>query len=268
MKIVVNETEAFAATGGKPFDPELPTVVFIHGSGLDHRSFALQTRWFAYHGYSVLAPDLPGHSLSKGDPCKSIEESADWLGDLLDATGVKAAHIVGHSQGFLTALEFAKNNPNRVLSLCAIGSAAAIPVNQALIDTAKDSSAKAAHMMVNWGFGPGAHNGQSAVPGMQPIAIGRAIMSQNPLAIDLQACADYTAGADSAQKLGNIRACCILADKDKMTPVKSGIKLASDLGIEPIIIKGYGHMLPIEAPRKTLSALRDFISSVKSQAAA
>jgi len=266
MRLSVNQTEIFTATGGKPFDASLPTVVFLHGSGLDHRSFALQARWFAYHGYSVLAPDFPGHSLSKGEPCSSIEESAVWLADFLDKAGVTAAHIVGHSQGFLTALEFAKTHPDRILSLCAIGTAAGIPVNQALIDTAKDSAAKAAYMMVNWGFGPGAHNGISAVPGMQPLAIGRAIMSANPLAVDLQACADYSGGAKAAQTLGNILGCCILADKDKMTPLKAGVKLAESMGVIPTIIKGYGHMLPIEAPRKTLEALRQFISSVQGRA--
>ena len=28
----------------------------------------LQSRYFAYRGYSVLAPDFPGHGLSAGDP--------------------------------------------------------------------------------------------------------------------------------------------------------------------------------------------------------
>ena len=268
MRLSVNDHEVFVATGGKVFDRNLPTVIFLHGSGLDHRSFALQTRWFAYHGFSVLAPGLPGHSLSGGKACTSIEESSKWLADFLDAAGVKSAHLVGHSQGFLTVLEFSKNNPDRVFSITAIGTAAAIPVNEALIDTAKESSSRAANMMVNWAFGPQAHNGRSAVPGMQPIAIGRAIMSQNPLATDLQACADYTGGIDAANALGDIPSCCILADKDKMTPIKSGLILAETMGTTPIVIQGYGHMLPIEAPRKTRNALRDFISSIQNQAAA
>jgi len=265
MELTVNKQKIYAATGGKDFDPTLPTVIFLHGSGLDHRSWALQTRWFAYHGYSVLAPDLPGHSLSEGTACETIEQSADWLAQFLDAANVKAAHIVGHSQGFLTALEFAKHNPDRVLSLTAIGTAAAIPVNQALIHTAKASSAKAAHMMVNWGFGPAAHRGISAVPGMQPIGIGRAIMSANPLAADLQACADYKGGPDAVAGLGNIPSCCVLATDDKMTPMKAGLKLAEAMGVAPVILSGYGHMLPIEAPKQTLSALRDFISSVQTR---
>jgi len=251
MELIVNDATVYVATGGKEFNPELPTVLFLHGSGGDHRTWALQTRWFAYHGYSVLAPDLPGHSLSGGDALKAIEESEPWLTEFLDKAGAKAAHIVGHSQGFLSALAFAKE-------------AAAIPVNQPRIDTAKESSAKAAHMMCNWGFGPKAHMGISSVPGMQPIAISRAIMSRNPLAADLQACADYTAGADIAASL-KMPAHCILATADKMTPLKAGKALAETMGVTPTIIEGHGHMLPLEAPRETLAALRSFIQSVQTQ---
>lgn len=261
MELTVNNAPVYVATGGKEFNAELPTVLFLHGSGGDHRTWAQQTRWFAYHGYSVLAPDLPGHSLSGGEAFTSIEESGLWLAEFLKAAKVERAHIVGHSQGFLTALAFAQDHADKILSLTAIATGAAIPVNQALIDTAKDSSAKAAHMMVNWGFGPDAHGGISAVPGMQPIAICRAIMSANPLAADLQACADYKTGADTAKAL-DLPAHCILASHDKMTPMKAGKALAADLGCEVSVIEGYGHMLPLEAPKHTLVALRDFIQSV------
>jgi len=267
MDLTINKAPVYVATGGKDFNSDLPTVLFLHGSGGDHRTWALQTRWFAYHGYSVLAPDLPGHSLSGGEAFVSIEESGPWLSNFLKAAGVKAAHVVGHSQGFLSALELAKAAPENLLSLTAVGTAAAIPVNQALIDTAKASSAKAAHMMCNWGFGPGAHMGISSVPGMQPIAISRAIMSRNPLAADLQACADYKVGAEIAASL-DIPSHCILASADKMTPIKSGLALAESMGVTPTIIEGYGHMLPLEAPKKTLAALRAFIEPVQSKRAA
>ncbi|MCZ6797292.1 MAG: alpha/beta hydrolase, partial [Gammaproteobacteria bacterium] len=81
MELMVRKTATYASTGGKEFNPGLPTVLFVHGSGLDHRSWALQTRWFAYNGYSVLAPDFPGHSLSAGEPLKSIEAMGLWLAD-------------------------------------------------------------------------------------------------------------------------------------------------------------------------------------------
>ena len=262
MELIINDAPVYVATGGKDFDSKLPTVIFLHGSGGDHRTWALQTRWFAYHGYSVLAPDLPGHSLSGGKAFTRIEESEVWLAEFLEKTGVSAAHFVGHSQGFLSALAFAKVHQDKILSLTAVGTAAAIPVNQALIDTAKDSSAKAAHMMCNWGFGPNAHMGASSVPGMQPIAISRAIMSRNPLEADLQACADYVDGMDVVKTL-NVPLHCILATDDKMTPLKAGKVLAAAMGVEPTIIQGAGHMLPLEAPKQTLMGLRAFIENVQ-----
>jgi len=117
MKLSVNGLEAFVATGGRPFDASLPTVVFLHGAGFDHTAWALHDRWFAHHGFAVLAPDLPGHGRSEGPPLPSIGEMADWAIALLDAAGVDGAHLVGHSMGSLIALEAAARHPERVTAL-------------------------------------------------------------------------------------------------------------------------------------------------------
>jgi len=262
MRLSVNGHETHIATGGKEFDSSLPTVLFLHGSGLDHRSWALQTRWFAYNSFGVLAPDFPGHSLSKGETCTSIEQSGNWLLDFLDAAGVEDVHIVGHSQGFLSALELAKLRPSLVKSLTGVGTAAAIPVNPMLIDTAKKSAVNAAEMMLQWGFGNQTHMGVSPTPGMQPIAIGRQIMGSNPLAIDLQCCADYTVGVDALSYIESPSA-MILAGQDKMTPLKTGLQAAENLNAKLTVLNDYGHMLPIEAPKQVLVALREFIVSVE-----
>lgn len=262
MELQVNGHKTYAATGGKEFDASLPTVLFIHGSGLDHRSWALQTRWFAYNGYSVLAPDFPGHSLSEGDALTSIEAQGQWLVDFLEAANVTSAHVVGHSQGFLCALELAKNAADKVASLSGIGTAAAIPVNPALIETALESTSKAADLMLQWGFGQKAQMGISAVPGMQPIAIGRQIMASNPLAVDLQACANYESGEAVAESL-NVPTQLVLAGQDRMTPQKAGKALGKTMNAQVTVIENYGHMLPIEAPKRCLQSLRDFISSIE-----
>jgi len=187
MYLDVRGQKTYAATGGKEFDPDLPVVMFVHGSGLDHRSWALQTRWFAYNGYAVLAPDLPGHSLSAGEPLESIEEMGAWLADFIRASGAGKIHAIGHSQGFLDVLELARQAPELLKSITGVGTAGAIPVNPALIAAAKTSAGDAADMLLMWGFGPDAQYGISAVPGMQPIAIGRQIMARNPLYADLLA---------------------------------------------------------------------------------
>jgi len=36
MRLSVDGHEIFAATGGRPFDPALPAIVFLHGAGFDH----------------------------------------------------------------------------------------------------------------------------------------------------------------------------------------------------------------------------------------
>ena len=99
MKFNVDNEEVFASTGGRSFDKSKPLIIFVHGSGLTHMCWVLQTRYFAFHGYSVLALDLPGHGLSKGKSLKSIEEMAEWINKVIDAVGYKEASLVGHSQG-------------------------------------------------------------------------------------------------------------------------------------------------------------------------
>lgn len=262
MRVNINNAEAFIGTGGQAFTADKPVVLFLHGSGLDHRGWSLQARWFAFNGYSVLAPDLPGHSLSGGEALTTIEETRDWLVAMLDLLNVQSVHAVGHSQGFLAALELAAMHPERVESLAGIGTAAAIPVNPALIETAEKSAFSAASMMLNWGFGSGIHKGASPVPGTQPIGQGRFIMGNNPLAADLKACAAYQGGAAavaSIASVGNCPAAMILAGQDKMTPIKAGRAVAEELGSELTILEEFGHMLPLEAPAEVLAALKAFI---------
>jgi pimeloyl-ACP methyl ester carboxylesterase len=146
--------------------------------------------------------------------------------------------------------------------LTGIGTAGAIPVNPALIDAALESAGKAAEMLLQWGFGNHSQFGMSAVPGMQPIAIGRQIMSKNPLAADLQACANYTSGDEVASTL-DIPSHLILAGQDRLTPLKAGKILAEKLKAQITVIEGYGHMLPIEAPRRCLHRLRESIAAFR-----
>ncbi|MGA7813275.1 alpha/beta fold hydrolase, partial [Caballeronia sp.] len=79
MMLDVNGAQAYAYTGGNAFDPSRPAAVFIHGAQHDHSVWALQSRYFAYHGLSVLAVDLPGHSRSAGPALRSIGALADWI---------------------------------------------------------------------------------------------------------------------------------------------------------------------------------------------
>ena len=117
MKHELNGARLHIATGGLEFDSTKPVLLFLHGSGQSHLTWVLQSRYFAHRGYAVLAPDLPGHGLSDGDPLTSIADMADWVDSLLDSLGVASATLVAHSQGVLVALEAAKRHPQRVGAL-------------------------------------------------------------------------------------------------------------------------------------------------------
>src|ERR1700693_1009261 len=117
MQLSVNGFDTFCATGGRPLYPSLPAVVMLHGAGFDHSTWALHTRWFAHHGFSVLAPDLPGHGRSAGPSLTSIAEMADWTAALIDAAGTAKAHLIGHSMGSLISLEAAARHPGKVSAL-------------------------------------------------------------------------------------------------------------------------------------------------------
>ena len=114
MRVAVDGTQVYAYTGGRALDVARPTIVFVHGAAHDHSVFALQSRYFAHHGYAALAVDLPAHGRSDGAPLASVEAIADWIGALLDALDVSEASLVGHSMGALAALEAAARIPRRV----------------------------------------------------------------------------------------------------------------------------------------------------------
>ena len=97
----------FAYTAAHELEPAKLTVAFVHGAGLDHAWFGLQSRYFGYHGRNVLALDFPGHGRSEGPPLPTIAAMADWVSAVLKKLEIRKASIVGHSMGSLVSLEFA-----------------------------------------------------------------------------------------------------------------------------------------------------------------
>src|SRR6202035_1680789 len=147
MQLSLNDTDIFVATGGREFDVSQPTIVLLHGAGFDHTAWALHSRWFAHHGYGVLAPDLPGHGRSGGAPLAAIADMADWTAALLDAAGAATARLVGHSMGSLIALETAARHPAKVSALGLIGTAAIMSVGPDLLKAAEANDHAAVDMV-------------------------------------------------------------------------------------------------------------------------
>jgi pimeloyl-ACP methyl ester carboxylesterase len=259
MQLTVNGSQTFAATGGQPFDPKLPVVVLLHGAGFDHSAWALHSRWFAHHGFGVLAPDLPGHGRSQGKPLTSIEALADWTIALLDAAGAANAKLIGHSMGSLIALEATARHPSRVSELCLIATSDAMAVSADLLGAAEKNEHDAIDMVSIWGLGFSAEIGGSLAPGVwMHGGAQRKLEAARPgvLHADLAACNAYR-NAIAAARTANIPATLILGERDMMTSVKNGRALAAAFpNARTVVLKGAGHMLMAERPDEVLSACR------------
>ena len=265
MKFKVNNEEVFASTGGRPLDKDKPLIIFVHGSGLTHMVWVLQTRYFAFHGYSVLALDMPGHGLSGGESLKSIEDMADWVNDVIDGVGFKEASLVGHSQGCLITVECTSRYPEKIKTLSLMGGAGAIPINPELLALAEKSDPKAVDLMMDWAHGPSGHFGGHPVPGLYHLNTGSMLIQsreiKDTLGVDFRACDNYKNGFEAAKTL-SLPTLNILADQDKMCPLKEGKKLASSIqDCELYIIENCGHMMLLEEADKTLAALKKFITT-------
>jgi len=288
MELELNGQAAYAYTGGKPFDAALPCVVFIHGAQNDHSVWGLQSRWFAHHGFSVLAVDLPGHGRSAGKPLSSIEDLADWIelllekvmrsgipfrdgadsalhaGDSASRAGntAKSVSLVGHSMGSLTALECASRHPARIARVAMIGTAVPMPVSDVVFGASKDKEPKAIAMINTWSHSPRGTIGGNTVPGMWLLGTSRRLMQRQKPGVlhnDLAACNAYAHGMDAAAAL-TCPALIISGNKDMMTHPKAAAKLATIIkDVRSVSLDGAGHALMAEQPDAVLDALRNFI---------
>lgn len=251
-----------ASTAGRPFEPSLPGVVFIHGAGFDRTIWQMQARYFSHHGYAVLVVDLPGHGRSPGPGPDSIGAHSEIVKKLISASGLGTATLVGHSMGSLIALEL--GNSDAVDRLVLTGAAAEMPVHPELLAAAQADDHKAVELVTAWGYGKPAHLGGHPGAGVWLTGGGMRLLersSSGVLGRDLAACNAYEGGKQAAATV-SVPSLVLSGSKDRMTPPAAGRTLANEIpGGAFEVIEGAGHMMMLEAPNETLSALRVFIEA-------
>ena len=259
------KTAAYAYTGGKAFDARSPCVVFIHGALHDHSVWTLLARWYAHHGWGVLAVDQPGHARSTGAPLADVEALADWTLALLDAAGVQRAALVGHSMGSLIALEAAARAPERVSQLVMVGTAVPMKVSEALLNTARDEPNRAIDMVTAFSHSTLAPKPSYPGPGAWVSGGFRALMRRvqagqrgvNLFHHDFTLCDRYANGLKAAARV-RCPASLILGDRDQMTTPRQTRDIAEALKAKVINVPA-GHDLMAEAPEALLAALRQVL---------
>lgn len=268
MMLDVGGASAYAYTGGHAFEAERPVAVFIHGAQHDHSVWALQTRYFAHHGLSVLAVDLPGHGRSAGPAKPSIGALADWVIALLDAANVSRAMLIGHSMGSLIALDTAARYPSRVTRLSLLATACPMTVSDALLDAARDREPDAIDMVNQWSHSSIAAKPSSPGPGFWLHGSNQRLMERMAIRgepqlfhTDFSACNNYADGLERAATL-QCPVQIVTGERDAMTPPRASRALVdamkhAGVSVETVLLDA-GHALMSEQPDATLAALFGF----------
>jgi len=275
MLVNVQGHEAYCYTGGKHFDASLPTAVFIHGAQNDHSVWILQTRYFAHHGFSVLAVDLPGHGRSHGAPLTTVEALSDWLLALLDAAGVSKAVLIGHSMGSLIALEAASRAPAHITisGIALVGSAYPMQVSEALLDAANHDQPVAIAMVNKWSHSSFVQKPSSPGPGFYVLGGSQRLMermaqldqrneaktanSDTVFHTDFAACNTYRNGDAAAREI-RCPTLFLLGKRDAMTPPKAAGNLSKAIPQAQVVLIDSGHALMAEQPDAVLDQLFRF----------
>lgn len=262
MRLLVADHETYVYTGARPLVATQPTIMFVHGAAHDHSVWALQSRYFAHHDSNVMAVDLPGHGKSAGAPLASIEAMAAWLVQVLDATGIHEAAIVGHSMGALACLEMAGRHGARVRRAALLGPSVPMPVSETLLDAARRDDHVAFELINGWSHSTPRQLGGNRAPGMWMTGAAMRLMERSRpgvLHADLLACHAYVTGLGAAAAV-RCPVLAILGERDLMAPTRAAQALVAALpDVRTVTLRGAGHALMAEQPDAVLDALRAFL---------
>lgn len=228
-------------------------VVLLHGAGGSLRSFDELVA--ALDREEVIVPALPGRSGSEGPPPASAAEAAAFVRALLEALGIGACALIGHSYGGAVALETALASaaaPGPALAgVVLAASGARLRVHPAILDRARAAAA---------GEGPPVELRAAFQPETDP----RVLLDLEERTADVPpsaALADWLA-ANAFDRLGALAAirapvCALVGDRDALTPPRNAHYFAAHIpGAVARVVPGAGHMLPVEHPGAVVEALR------------
>ena len=262
MNIELGERQIYAYTGGRPFDPTLPCVVFIHGALHDHSVWTLPARllrWRRRRGRCCAcgpAGPVPTRR-SHGAPSTAL---ALW--QVLDAVGAGRVCLVGHSMGSLIALEAAARCPQRVTDLVMVGTAYPMAVSPALLEAAEQRPAQGIDMVNQYSLSSWASKPSYPGPGFWLHGGNRALMHRvlasnrnvNLFSHGFKLCDAYR-GAEAAMPLVQARTHLVLGARDQMTMPKASRAL--QVGLQARVhTLATGHGLMQEDPEDFLRILR------------
>jgi pimeloyl-ACP methyl ester carboxylesterase len=242
-------------------------LVLLHGIGSAARAFDDQLAGLSDR-LRVIAWDAPGYGgstcLAPASPRASDYAAA--LAAMLDALGIPACHLVGHSLGTLIAASFAADHPQRILSL----TLASVAAGQARLPAAEREKALAQRLGDVVELGPRRMPEQRGprllAPGATPEMLRRVIETMAAVRPDgfSQAARMLASGdikADIPRLLADMPVQFLYGDGDVITPPARNLEVAALRPTAPVhVVKDAGHAVYLEQPARFNSIVFDFVA--------
>lgn len=234
-----------------------PTMVLLHGVGLDHTAWDEVSALLA-DDFEVVAPDLPGHGTNPPAPeGTTLSDLADGVLDEVPP----GSHLVGFSLGALVAQYLAVHRPGLAATLTSVSSvcrrtpAEREAVLQRLSVAESDFSASATASLRRW------YDDTDVVP--QAVERTRETLLGNDPSSFVNCYRVFATGdAEVGPVLDRITipALAITGELDPGSTPEMSRRLAEAIpSCRVVIVPGARHMLPVERPRELVSALTTFI---------
>ena len=233
-----------------------PPLVLIHGAGGDFNHWPQKLR--RLHGCRVLTPDLPGHGLSTGFGHQSIKGYAQSILDFLNRLGIYKAVFCGHSMGGAITQHIAVYEPERTAGAVLVGTGAALPVNQKLLDylSVQPTFSKSVQLLAKWSI-----NKSASETLKNKLQSQLASNRQKVLYGDYLACNSF----DLRDEIDTIQAPTLVvsASEDKMTIPSYSDFLHQKIRNSTLhLIEDSGHMILWEKPDELTQVIKEFIQNI------
>lgn len=240
--------------------PGAPAVLLIHSLGASLEIWEQQAQALGDHWF-VIRYDLRGHGLSEPpapDAKLTVEELAADALAILDALGVKAAHVAGISIGGLIAQAIAKLALERVRSLILCDSSMAMPPPEPWIQRAaavrKDGLEPLVDGTMERWVGE-AYRATAAGRGLRNLIL-RTTVAGYAAAAEALATADLTDSTPqlAARRKEPLPALVLVGEHDPSTPLAKAQELVAALpGATLVVIPG-AHHIPLDEHADAVNA--------------
>lgn len=245
---------AFAA-GRWPLERDLPTVVFIHGSGGSNVLWRAQAEALA-DGMNTVALDLPGHGRSGGAGMDRVEDYAAAVDGFVAALKAPRPVPCGLSIGGAIVLRLLLDRPEGYEAGIVVNSGARLRVMPLIFEALeKDFEA---FVGASYAFSISEKTDRALV---KPLVEAMAACPPGVTRGDFAACDSF----DVMEDVAGISAPVLVltASDDRMTPAKYGAFMADRIAGSTLVnIADAGHLSPMEKPGEVTRAIREFVSSL------